>query len=333
MLTESTKIDERKKTKKNRWDICSLFAGCGGLDLGFKGGFNYRDQEFEELGFSIKGAYEFDSKAVQTYGMNIGDHIHEVDLSNFEPSEMPDHQVLIGGFPCQDFSSCGPKRGLSSERGQLYKAFIKVMKEFNPEVVVAENVPHLLSMQNGTVVETIIRDLESVGYKFDKWLLYAPHYGVPQNRKRVFLIGVRNDLFEKYGFPQVPIQSHPFQFNSIDWAIADLEHVEDNETVPNQGQYFRASRAKNGNGQGDEVNRAGEPSYTVRANAKSRVQYHYRLNRRLTVRECARLQTFPDNFIFPHSATKNIMEIGNAVPPILAHSVARSIANYLENLN
>jgi DNA (cytosine-5)-methyltransferase 1 len=102
--------------------------------------------------------------------------------------------------------------------------------------------------------------------------------------------------------------------------------------VPNQSQYFKASKAKKGNGQGDEKSKTGTPSYTIRANAKSRVQFHYYLDRRLTIRECARLQTFPDNFILPHSATTNIMQIGNAVPPMLAHKVALSISNFLQGI-
>jgi DNA (cytosine-5)-methyltransferase 1 len=110
-----------------------------------------------------------------------------------------------------------------------------------------------------------------------------------------------------------------------------LANVTD-ESVKNQSQYFKASKAKRGNGQGDEMSNPDKPAYTVRANAKSRVQFHYSLPRRLTVRECARIQTFPDAFIFPHSATTNIMQIGNAVPPILAYRVAKSIHSFLINL-
>ncbi|MCH1638934.1 DNA cytosine methyltransferase [Paenibacillus timonensis] len=327
MKVISNKSIKQKVTKSgDEWAVCSLFAGCGGLDLGFLGDFRYKDEHYEDNGFDIKAAYEISPQAVETYRNNIGNHIHESDLSILEANEIPSHQVLIGGFPCQDFSSCGPQRGLSSERGQLYKVFLKVMQEHRPKVVVAENVPHLLRMKKGEVIKTIKNDLESVGYRFQVWTLYAPDFGVPQNRMRVFLIGVREDL---PGFPTQP--NAPFystNYRSIDWAISDLEDILD-ETIPNQSQYFKASRAKRGNGQGDEVSKAGEPSYTIRANAKSRVQFHYKLGRRLTVRECARLQTFPDEFVFNHSATTNIMQIGNAVPPVLGHYVAKSISQYL----
>ena len=159
------------------------------------------------------------------------------------------------------------------------------------------------------------------------WTMYGPDYGVPQSRTRIFIIGVRDDLV---GFPIQPQPTHAGKHRTIKWAIKDLESLDCETVVPNQSQYFMASKAKNGNGQGDEVSRADEPGYTVRANAKSRVQFHYSLDRRLTVRECARLQTFPDDFVFPHSATSNIMQIGNAVPPMLAHIVATSITEWLK---
>lgn len=101
------------------------------------------------------------------------------------------------------------------------------------------------------------------------------------------------------------------------------------ESIPNQSEYFLASKAKKGNGQGDEANKIGVPAYTIRANAKSRVHFHYSLDRRLTVRECARIQTFPDTFTFKHSKTTNIMQIGNAVPPMLAHEVGKAIASFV----
>ncbi|MBW5470996.1 DNA (cytosine-5-)-methyltransferase [Brevibacillus formosus] len=326
--TQLPAINKKKTSSAQSWPVCSLFAGCGGLDLGFKGRFNFKDEEYPETGFEIRAAYEISPQAVKTYSLNIGDHIHEADLTDIDPNDIPAHEVLIGGFPCQDFSSCGPQKGLSSERGQLYKVFLKVMRVHRPKLVIAENVPHLLRMKKGEVIRTILSDLESEGYRFQAWTLYAPDYGVPQNRTRVFLVGVRNDLD---GFPVPPAPIHTFNHRSIDWAISDLEDVVD-ESVPNQSQYFKANRAKRGNGQGDETSRIGEPSYTIRANAKSRVQFHYRLPRRLTVRECARLQTFPDDFLFTHSTTTNVMQIGNAVPPVLAHHVAQSIAGYLRNI-
>lgn len=310
----------------SRFTVVSLFAGCGGLDLGFIGGFELKGERFLGLPFTIVKAYDNDPKCVETYKLNIGRQIVQEDLKRLTAREMPYADVLLGGFPCQDFSSCGPKNGLNSDRGQLYRVFVRYMEYHHPLVVIAENVPYLGKMEKGAVLRRILGDLESVGYRFAVWSLSAPDYGVPQRRKRLFITGVRDDL---PGFPECPPVTHASSHRSIEWAIGDLEDVTDGTVVPNQDQYFRATKAKRGNGQGDEKSRAGEPGYTVRANAKSRVQFHYKLPRRLTVRECARLQTFPDTFVFPHSATTNMLQIGNAVPPLLAYRVAESIARYL----
>jgi DNA (cytosine-5)-methyltransferase 1 len=319
---------KRKATSKRKTlDVVSMFAGCGGLDLGFTGGFVYKDTLYSKHPFQVIKAFDIDPKAVETYRRNIGLEIEQADLSCIDPADIPSADLLIGGFPCQEFSSCGPQGGLSTERGRLYQALVKYMDRHCPFVVVAENVINLERMQSGVVLRTIMSDLESAGpgYRFQVWRLFAPDYGVPQCRHRLFIVGVRNDL---PGQPEAPDARFADSHRSIDWAIEDLEGISD-ESVPNQSQYFLASRARKGNGQGDETNRIGEPSYCIRANPKSRVQFHYKLDRRLTVRECARLQTFPDNFEFFHSTTANISQIGNAVPPILGHAVAKSVSSYL----
>ena len=202
------------------------------------------------------------------------------------------------------------------------------MRIHQPKVVVGENVINLLRMEDGTVINTIIDDLVDVGYRVEVWNLYAPDYGIPQKRNRLFFICVRNDLD---GFPEKPEPLFRDNPRSISWAIGDLQTITD-ESVPNQSQFFRASKAKRGNGQGDEKNDELKPAYTIRANPKSRVQFHYSLDRRLTVRECARIQTFPDDFIFTHSMTTSISQIGNAVPPMLGYVVASSVAKFLDEI-
>ena len=315
---------------KSAYTIISYFAGCGGMDLGFLGGFTYQNQYFRRLPFRIVAAYDFDQDCVDTYKLNISDDILLADLSSLPPGLLPRAQVLIGGFPCQDFASCGPKQGLNSSRGRLYRAMIDYMVEKRPALVIGENVPHLSKIHGGGVFRTILKDIDEAGYACDVWRLFAPDYGVPQNRSRLFFVCVPKTVKEPRLPQQPPKNFTPHAYRPIDWAINDLINVTD-EAVPNQSQFFVASKAKRGNGQGDETSKSGQPAYTVRANAKSRVQFHYSLDRRLTVRECARLQTFPDNFVFPHSATTNILQIGNAVPPILAYRVALSALAYLRN--
>ncbi|QNB10797.1 DNA cytosine methyltransferase [Paraburkholderia tropica] len=305
--------------------VVSFFAGCGGLDLGFRGDFVYRGEEYRRLPFQLLKAYEFEERCQATYEQNVGKHFELCDLSTADVSEMPAADVLIGGFPCQEFSICGPRRGIQSQRGNLFKVMSRYARHHKPMVVVAENVAHIARLNDGEDLATIRRSFARAGYRSYVWSMFAPDYGVPQARDRVVLVFVRSDIKQ---VPEAPRRSFADNHRSIEWAIGDLIEVAD-ESVPNQSQYFKAGLAASGHGQGDETSRKAEPGYTVRANAKSRVQFHYSLPRRLTVRECARLQTFPDEFIFPHAATTNIMQIGNAVPPVLGHVVACQMEEFL----
>ena len=314
--------------RTSRARVVSFFAGCGGLDLGFKGGFTYKDETFPQLDFEIVRAYELDARCKTTYEANLGAHFELCDLGRADISAMPQADVLIGGFPCQEFSICGPRRGVDSARGGLFRSMSKYARLKRPKVIVAENVAHITRLNDGADFLRIKRSFAQAGYRCNIWRMYAPDYGIPQARERVVLVFVRKDL------PSDPLPPEPtFKdcHRSVEWAIGDLIDVTD-ESVPNQSQYFKANLAASGHGQGDELSPRDQPGYTVRANAKSRVQFHYELPRRLTVRECARLQTFPDAFVFPHAATANVMQIGNAVPPMLAHVVANSIQSYLANL-
>lgn len=311
------------------YHVTSFFSGCGGLDFGFLGGFSCLGKEYERLPFNIVGAYDFLHDAVDCYKLNIDDCIQCADLTKVNVKTMPRTDILIGGFPCQDFSSSGPKTGFEGKRGKLYQVLLNYMKFHKPRIVIGENVIHLARMKDGEVLRTIVRDFEDAGYHFDVWNLFAPDYGVPQSRKRLIFVGVRNDI---EGFPVKPKPTH---FNSpvtISQALCDLEKITD-ETVTNQSQYFVASKATSGGGQGDTVNEADKVALCIRANSRGRIQFHYKLPRRLTVRECARVQTFPDEFVFPYTTQRNLTLIGNAVPPILAHMVAKSVARFIDAID
>lgn len=309
--------------------VLSLFSGCGGLDFGFKGGFSVLGKRYGRLPFHILGAYDLLQDAVDCYKLNIDDNITATDLTKVKPGFLPHADMLIGGFPCQDFSSAGPKTGLDGKRGQLYQVLVNYMKCHKPRIVIGENVIHLARMQDGACLRQIVADFESVGYHFDVWNLYAPDYGVPQNRRRLIFVGVRNDID---GFPVSPKPTNAGKHVTISEAISDLEGITD-ETVTNQSQYFVASRATSGGGQGDNVNEPDKVAYCIRANARGRIQFHYKLDRRLTVRECARLQTFPDEFVFPFTTQRNLTLIGNAVPPVLAHAVAKSVYSFISAID
>jgi DNA (cytosine-5)-methyltransferase 1 len=306
-----------------------MFCGCGGLDLGFLGGFSYLGKAYEALRFNIVQAVDFDEKSIETYNLNIGDHGKVGDLTQIDAAEMPKARVLIGGFPCQDFSSSGPKLGFAGKRGQLYTALVNYMHDHKPDIVVGENVPYLASLHEGAYLRAILRDFEAEGYNFNVWNLFAPDYGLSQSRRRLFLVGVRKELGAP---PKPPIPTHINSYRPIEEAIGDLKVITD-ESITNQSQYFMATKATAGGGQGDHDNKIGHLAYCIRANARARIQFHYELERRLTVRECARLQSFPDEFVFPFAAMTNMTQIGNAVPPILAHHVAKTVAEYLSQID
>ena len=309
--------------------VVSLFAGCGGLDLGILGGFTYQRELYPPLPFRIVAAYDNDPQAVETYRLNLSPDVHEVDLTSVDMNYLPKADLLLGGFPCQDFSSSGPKQGLEGKRGRLYRIMVEYMVAHQPKIVVAENVPHFAKMQRGMILQTVLAEFEDAGYDFKVWNLDCPDYGLPQNRDRIVMVGVRKDL--PGGFPVEPAPIFQGRHRPIEWAIEDLGSVTD-ESVTNQSQYFVATKATAGAGQGDQENIKGSIAYCVRANPKARVHFHYELDRRLPVRERARLQSFPDEFVFPHATGPNVMQIGNAVPPIVGHHVGRSIAEHFERL-
>lgn len=319
--------------EKAPYSVVSYFCGCGGLDLGFRGGFKYHDEDYPALPFNILEAYDNEPRCIETYNDYFGaGHATVKDLATVKPEDVSKADILIGGFPCQEFSSCGPLGGLESERGRLYRTLIAYMNTHKPKIVVGENVINLERMEKGEVLKTIKKDLAAAGYAVKVWKMFAPNYGIPQRRTRLIIMCVRKDIFDKYGFPEEPEARFKDKHRSIEWAIGDLVDVTDNSVIPNQGDYFGASKAKKGNGQGDESNKKDMPAYTIRANPKSRVQFHYSLDRRLTVRECARIQTFPDDFSFKFSKTVNISQIGNAVPPVMAYLVAQRVKQYLDKI-
>lgn len=183
----------------------SLFAGCGGLDLGIAGGFKVFGKIYQKRPIRIVGAFDNSSDAVEAYRLNLGDHAHRCDLEEALVEQLPRADVLMGGFPCQDFSSSGPKVGTSGKRGGLYRVLAKYMRSHKPSVVIGENVPHLARLQSGKYMKEILSAFEEEGYHFTVWNLCAPDYGLPQSRRRLFLIGVRNDL---PGFPYKTTQRH-----------------------------------------------------------------------------------------------------------------------------
>ena len=167
-----------------------MFSGCGGLDVGFI-----------QQGFEVVWANDFFKDAVETYKLNIGDHIVHGDITEIASSEVPDNiDIILGGFPCQGFSVANTKRSMKDERNFLYRELMRLIADKQPKFFIGENVKGLLSMQKGAVMEMIVKDFRSLGYEVDYKLLKASDYGVPQNRERVIIIGNRLGL--KNVFPK-----------------------------------------------------------------------------------------------------------------------------------
>ena len=310
--------------------LISLFSGCGGLDL-----------PFHEAGYRTVWANDNNEWAVKTYKRNISVNITSGDINEYDPYNpdvVPDADIIIGGFPCQDFSIIWKRPGLNTDRGNLYKNFLHFVDAKKPKIFVAENVKGLLSANNKKAIKQIIADFENIdpGYLLKIQLYNFAEYGVPQFRERVIIVGTRMDTGFYFKHPQPthgPGKQLPYVTAGM--ALEGVEKVEHNnehmniaprtveilKLIPEGGNF--ASIPKNSSfyvkGMISHVYRRikrDEPAKTIiAAGGGGTWGYHYPEPRALTNRERARLQTFPDAFIFEGSFTEIRRQIGNAVPP------------------
>lgn len=295
--------------------ILSLFSGAGGLDLGLI-----------QAGNEIVWANDIDANCVETYKANIGDHIILEDIKNIDVSSLPDADVVVGGFPCQGFSQANRFRMLDDERNALYKFFYGVILEKQPMFFIAENVKGILSLGKGEAIKQIISDFEDAGYITELHLVNMADYGVPETRQRVIIIGQRKDLGVDILF-RFPTPTHEKngenglkKWVSIKEAIGHLPDPDIENDVPNHeySKYkveyrdYTAHRQTNPD----------KPSPTIlaRGNGGGGVCAipHYNGKRRLTVRESATVQTFPEDFVFHGVRGSCYRQIGNAVPVLFA---------------
>ncbi len=313
----------KKRYVKKSINVVSLFSGCGGMDLGFIGGFDFLGKHYDRTDFNIIWANEINPAACETYRNNIGNHIVVGDI-NEEIQNLPKYaDVVIGGFPCQDISINGKMLGINGKRSGLYTAIVEAVRKLKPQVFVAENVGGLLLMQNEASLKKILEDFTSLGYEINCKLYHAEDYGVPQTRERVFIVGTKtgNPKFT----PPPTITKAPVTAKQ---AIGDLEfHPKDKE-------FSHIWSLANVSGeQGNRRLIADRPGYTIRAECHGNIQFHYSLPRRISMREAARIQSFPDTFHFPGKLRETERQIGNAVPPVLAWHVAKAIEPLLEREN
>ncbi len=305
-----------------RYTVVSMFSGCGGMDLGFIGGFGVFGRVYDRLPFDIVWANEHNARACATYRRNIGEEILCCDVWDAMESMPEQADVLIGGFPCQDISVNGKRAGANGRRSGLYRAMIEGIKRTKPKVFVAENVGSLLMACNAESFRQVMADFGALGYTLSCGRYEAADYGVPQTRQRVFIVGTSAEA--KTFVPPVAERT-PDRWMTAKEAIGDLEELDECPTFNHV--WSRANRSPE---QGDRVLRADRPGYTIRAECHGNIQYHYRLRRRMSMREAARMQSFPDSFIFEAKLRETERQVGNAVPPILAWHVGRAICACLE---
>lgn len=355
-----------------KYTCVDLFSGAGGLSRGFL-----------DAGFDVVLGVDFDDAALQTFKANHGNAVAmKLDLFNHDNIDVIvnhvkdrniDLDVLVGGPPCQGFSIAGP-RDMNDKRNSLYLAMVKLAQRLEPKVVVLENVPGMLQTNDGIGAKRIVDDFNEIGYKMIPKLLYAPDYGVPQIRKRVFFVGFK-DLDVEFEFP-LPTVS-PEKYVTCEQAISDLpalegiygEEIQEYETEPlsdyqrvmrknskhiynhigsihedktvellkliPEGKNYRALPPELGSRfkYHEALTRyhSKRPSLTI--NTGHRSHFHYKYNRIPTVRESARLQSFPDDFIFYGNKAAQYKQVGNAVPPMLGYVVAEKIKKYLERMS
>lgn len=302
--------------------VVSLFAGCGGMDLGFRGGFDFLGSHYGRNSFDIIWANEINPDACKTYRLNLGEHIVEGDIKDCM-GELPSYaDVVIGGFPCQDISINGKMLGLSGKRSSLYTAIVETVSRLRPKVFVAENVGSLLMKKHEAALQKILSDFKALDYKVSYHLYHAEKYGVPQTRERVIFVGTRNDM-PPFAPPE-PCAHAPITAKE---ALADLE------SHPQDRSFSHVwSEAKVSGEQGNRHLIADRPGYTIRAECHGNIQFHYALPRRISMREAARIQSFPDCFRFATGIRATERQIGNAVPPVLAWHLARAVETVIKGV-
>lgn len=330
----------------NGMNVISLFSGCGGLDLGF-----------EKAGFNIPIANEFDKTIYETFKINHPKtKLIEGDIRNIKEEDFPDEfDGIIGGPPCQSWSEAGSLRGINDERGQLFYEYIRILKNKKPKFFLAENVSGMLANRHSEAVKNIVFMFEECGYDVTITLVNAKDYGVAQERKRIFYIGFRKDLSIDFKFPKgsTSIDEKKLTLRDIIWdlqetAIPALDKNKHNPDAINNNEYYTGSystifmsrnRVKGWDEQAFTVQASGRqcqlhpqaPKMIKHGHNDCRfVEGKENLYRRMTVREIARVQGFPDDFKFLYTNIDTAYKmIGNAVPVNLAYEIAVAIKKAL----
>lgn len=336
------KLNTQTKETKENIDVISLFSGCGGMDLGF-----------HQAGFNIKWANDIEQRACETYAKNIGNHIVCGDITQLDYSKIPDADLILGGFPCQDFSMIWKRGGINTDRGNLYQNFVEIVSQKQPLMFVAENVKGILTANKKKAIKQIIKDFSETGdygYNTTAHLINFAEYGVAQLRERVLIIGVRKDLDTFFDIP-APVRDSDNYLSSKE-ALKGVKKVKHNnehqniqpktieklKLIPPGGNFTDIPKDSPHYVKGmiSHVYRRlhpDKPSTTIiAAGGGGTWGYHYDEPRPLTNRERARLFGYPDDFVFEGTITEVRKQIGNSVPPSGILPFAKQIKVFLESI-
>lgn len=315
--------------------VVSLFAGCGGADLGILGGFEFLDKKYARNQFKIIHASDIDKKAVETYNLNF---VHKAEVSDIREISLRGELVdlIVGGFPCQSFSSVNPTKDPTDSRSQLFNEMLRITRETKPKFVIGENVKGFYRLHGGIYFEDFARKLKRSGYQVYHKVLCAADYGIPQLRQRLFVVGVRNDIEGNFEFPKPtvgPNSSSGFPYVPIKKVIRSLSKVP-------QKYYFSEKAVLGVKKAKPNMKRAlaqdlNGPSLTItshlaKVSLNSRdpvllVNKERELYRRFMPNEAAAIQSFPENFEFAGSEADSYRQIGNAIPPVMMWHLVRAL--------
>ncbi|QEQ60874.1 DNA cytosine methyltransferase [Haemophilus influenzae biotype aegyptius] len=302
--------------------IVDLFAGIGGIRLGFEQAFNNVDCVFSS---------EIDKYAIQTYKTNFNDEFVFGDITQIDEKLVPDHDILLAGFPCQPFSQAGLKKGFSDTRGTLFFDIERILLEKKPEVFLLENVKQLKGHDKGNTLKVILEHLEKAGYKVFYNVLRAKDFGIPQNRERIYIVGFL-DQKVNFEFPK-PL--------NIETKVGDIleEKVDDKYTISDKlwagHQRRKENNKRNGKGFGYGLFSA-DSTYTNTISARYYkdgseilIKQKGKNPRKLTPKEASRLQGFPEEFKIPVSDTQAYKQLGNTVCVPVIKAIAEEIKKHI----
>ena len=318
--------------------IASLFSGCGGMDLGSEGGFDFLGKKYPKHSVKIVYATDFDKPICDIYNANFSLKINHLDILDLKTKDMPEHDILTGGFPCQSFSVVAqnpPRLGFKDSRGKLFFEMCRILKCKKPAVFVGENVKGLLSANKGETFPLIVKEFEKAGYFVKYKVLNASHYGVPQKRERIFLIGFRDKaVHDRFDFPRPLTENMPVPLSAVVMPEKEIDEkfYFSKRAVEGMNKSKHARTMNKGRAQklNEPCNTVGAHLAKVSLNSTDPVLCVRGKYRMFTPREVARIQSFPDRFQLPGSRTTNYKALGNAVAPVMLWHVTKKILEALQ---